>query len=140
MSNQPTNDFSGSNFNAPVNFASNYGDQSVTRIDTQNNYASDPTSQQALADLKQLINSIQQNNPNVTTEAQATNIIDVEFGSIEKKQPGKLASLCKQILNPERHLKATKATLAEVAKHYLEESVIAKAAITYLDTMSADPE
>ena len=140
MSNQPTNDFSGANFNAPVNFASNYGDQSVTRINTQNNYTSDPTSQQALADLKQLINSIQQNNPNVTTEAQATNIIDVEFRSIEKKQPGKLATLRKQILNPERHLKATKATLAEVAKHYLEESVFAKAAITYLDTMSADPE
>lgn len=40
---------------------------------------------------------------------------------------------------PECHAKAIKAALAEVAKHYLEESVLAKAVITYLDKMSEEP-
>jgi hypothetical protein len=46
--------------------------------------------------------------------------------------------LKRQILNPERHWTASKAAIAEVAKHYLQESVTAKAFITYIDTMSAD--
>jgi hypothetical protein len=44
------------------------------------------------------------------------------------------------LLNPESHLKATKASLAEISKHYLEESVVAKALITYTDTLSAEAE
>jgi hypothetical protein len=42
-------------------------------------------------------------------------------------------------LNPERHLQATKAALGEVAKHYLEESLWAKAGLTYLDKLSEEP-
>lgn len=37
-------------------------------------------------------------------------------------------------------IQATKATLGEVAKHYLEASVWSKAIITYLDKMSETPD
>lgn len=65
--------------------------------------------------------------------------------SIQKTNPtrwqtiqSQLQLLKRQLLNPESHFKATKATLAEVAKHYFEESVVSKALITYLDTLSAE--
>jgi hypothetical protein len=112
-------------------------EQVDTYIENQN--SAGPAFQQALADFQRLIHYLQNKYPNVTTETQAATIVASELPAIERKYPGKLSTLRKQLLNPERHLKATKATLAEVAKHYLEESVIAKAAITYLDTMSADP-
>lgn len=66
-------------------------------------------------------------------------IIDAEFTDIKQSPTHRLATLRQQILNPERHAQAIKATLGEVAKHYLEETVIAKAAITYLDKMSEEP-
>lgn len=47
--------------------------------------------------------------------------------------------MSRQLLNPERHLQATKAALGEVAKHYLEESLWAKAGLTYLDKLSEEP-
>jgi hypothetical protein len=50
-----------------------------------------------------------------------------------------LKLLKRQALNPERHFNATKEALSEVAKYYLEESVVGKALITYLNTMSDDP-
>lgn len=83
---------------------------------------------------------LQRQHPNITTETQAYEIIDAEFTTPTTANANKVATLRKQLLNPERHLQASKATLAEVAKHYLEESVWAKAFITYIDTMSTDPE
>ncbi len=67
-------------------------------------------------------------------------LIDVEFTEIQQSPTHNLATLRQQLLNPERHLQATKATLGEIAKHYLEESVWAKAVIAYLDTLSATPD
>jgi hypothetical protein len=93
-----------------------------------------------------LVHQLQQTHQ-PTTEVQAAEIIDVEFREIQNTNPTRwqtiqkqLQLLKRQLLNPESHFKATKATLAEVAKHYLEESVVSKAFITYLDTMSADPD
>jgi hypothetical protein len=112
-------------------------EQVDTYIENQNNV--DLVFQQALGELQRLISYLQSKYPSVTTEVQAANVIASELPAIEKKYPGKLATLRKQLLNPERHLKATKATLAEITKHYLEDSLLAKATITYFDTMSADP-
>jgi HEAT repeat protein len=136
MANQPKNDFSGATFQAPVNFGDN---PTGNFIGTQNNYAADPEVQSAIADIQIMISQLQAQYPQVTTETQALAILDVEFTEIKQNQTHKLATLRKQILNPERHLQAIKAALGEVAKHYLEESVWAKTTITYLDKLSEEP-
>jgi hypothetical protein len=121
------------NFHAPVHGAAGNVEGDV--IVNTYNYALDA----AIKELQTALTTLQQQHPNVATETQAVEIIDAEITAI-KPTSTKLSTLRKQLLNPERHLQASKATLAEVAKHYLEESVWAKAAITYLDTMSAHPD
>jgi hypothetical protein len=122
--------------------------QVFEQVDTyiENNYPKDEALKQQIPEVLQLVHQLQQTHQ-PTTEVQAAEIIDVEFCEIQNTNPTRwqtirkqLQLLKRQLLNPESHFKATKATLAEVAKHYLEESVVSKALITYLDTMSADPE
>ncbi len=122
--------------NAAVNLGGTiHGDQ----IGTQNQYANDPEVQGAIADLQTLLTQLQTQHPQVTTETEALAIIDAEFTEIQQSKTHRLATLRQQLLNPERHLQAIKATLGEVAKHYLEESVWAKASLTYLDKLSEQP-
>ena len=110
------------------------------QIGTQTQYTNDPEVQGAIADLQTLLTQLQTQHPHVTTETEAITIIDIaEFTEIKQSKTHKLATLRKQLLNPERHLQAIKATLGEVAKHYLEESVWAKASLTYLDKLSEEP-
>jgi hypothetical protein len=111
-----------------------------TVIGIQNRYPTDPEVQGAIADLQTLLTQLQTQHPQVTTETQALAIIDAEFTEIKQSPTNKLATLRKQLLNPERHTQAIKATLGEIAKHYLEESVWAKATLTYLDKMSETPD
>lgn len=98
-----------------------------------------------VAELRELVIQLQQKHE-PATEAEAITVIDAEFSEIQKtdlprwqvlQEQGKL--LQRQIFNRERHFAATKETLSEIAKHYLEESVLGKAAVTYLNTMSANP-
>jgi hypothetical protein len=119
----------------------NTGDVTVQgdQVGIQHNYAISQELNAALQDLKSSLAELQKQHPTVTTEVQAYDVIEAELINPINPTASKLATLRQQLLNPERHLKASKATLAEVAKHYLEESIWAKAFITYLDTMSADP-
>ena len=115
--------------------------QIFEKVDTyiENNYPNDPETKAAIADIQTLIAQLQTQHPQVTTETQALAIIDVEFTEIQQSKTHKLATLRQQLLNPERHLQATKAAVGEIAKHYLEESVWAKTIITYLDKLSEEP-
>jgi hypothetical protein len=122
--------------------------QVFEQVDTyiENNYPKDEALKQQIPEVRQLVHQLQQTHQ-PTTEVQAAEIIDVEFREIKKTNPTRWQTIRKQLqllklqlLNPESHLKATKATLAEVAKHYLEESLVSKALITYLDTMSAETD
>jgi hypothetical protein len=121
--------------------------QVFEHVDTyiEHNHAADEALNQQIKDLSTLINTLQTNH-RPTTETEALAIINAEFHEIKTTQPtrwqslqNQLHMLKRQLLNPERHLSAGKATFSEVAKHYLEESVVAKAIITYLETMSEDP-
>ncbi len=133
------NSFKIGTFNAP-NAALNLGGTVAgAQIGTQNQYTNDPEVQDAIADLQTLLNQLQAQHPQVTTETEALAIIDAEFTEIQQSKTHRLATLRQQLLNPERHLQAIKATLGEVAKHYLEESVWAKASLTYLDKLSEQP-
>jgi phage shock protein A len=106
----------------------------------ENNHSTDPEIKKAIADLTLLLTQLQTQYPQVTTESQALTVLDAEFTEIQHSTTHPLVTLRQQLLNPERHLQAIKATLAEIAKHYLEESVWSKAAITYLDKMSETPD
>jgi hypothetical protein len=121
--------------------------QVFEHVDTyiEHNHAADDTLKHQIKDLITLVNTLQTTH-NPSTETEALTIIDAEFHEIQATQPTRwqtlqpqIQLLKRQILNPERHLSAGKAALSEVAKHYLEDSVIAKALITYLETLSADP-
>ncbi len=105
----------------------------------ENNYLTDSDTEAAIADLQTLLTQLQTQHPQVTTEPQALAIIDAEFTEIKRSNPHRLVTLRQQLLNPERHLQATKAAFGEFAKHYLEESVWAKMIITYLDKLSEEP-
>jgi HEAT repeat protein len=108
-------------------------------IGEQSNYAQDQELKDVLGELKIFLTQLQEQHPQITTETQALEIIDAEFTAIEHSESSRVKVLRKQLLNPERHLQATKATLGEVVKHYLEESIWAKAIITYLDKLSEEP-
>jgi HEAT repeats len=107
------------------------GDQ----IGIQYNYSNDPEIQAASIELKTLLSELQEKHPSITTPEQALSIVDVEFTEIKQANNRKLVQLSQFLLDPKRHFKAIKATASEVAKHYLEESVWAKATITYIDTL-----
>jgi hypothetical protein len=108
-------------------------------IGIQNSYTTNPKVQGAVADLQALLTQLQTQHPQIITEAEALPIIDAEFTEIKQSPTSKLITLRQQILNPERHAQAIKATMGEVAKHYLEDSVWAKATLTYFDKMSETP-
>ncbi|MBD1915147.1 MULTISPECIES: hypothetical protein [Cyanophyceae] len=133
------NSFNIQNFNtnnAAVNLGGTIeGDQ----IGTQNHYSHAPEVQEAVVELQTLLTQLQTQHSTVTTETEAIAIIDAEFTEIKQTPAHRLATLRQQLLNPERHTQAIKATLGEIAKHYLEETVLAKAAITYLDKLSEEP-
>lgn len=112
------------------------GDQ----IGTQHQQDASPEVNQAIAELQTLVTQLQTQHPNVNTETEALTIIDAEFTTIRQSPNHRLATLRQQLLNPERHAQALKATVEEVAKYYLEESLIAKVLITYLSKMSETPE
>jgi chaperonin cofactor prefoldin len=111
----------------------------------EHNHVADDTLKHQIKDLTTLVNTLQ-TTYNPSTETEALTIIDAEFREIQITQPtrwqslqNQLQLLKRQLLNPERHLSASKAALNEVAKNYFEDSVVAKAILTYLETMSEDP-
>lgn len=122
--------------------ANNYYEQG-THTHTHN-YAADESTKQQVSELRQFVIELQQSDQ-PTTEAQGRQVIKERLGALQQtdqsrwqKIKNQALLLKRQILNPERHWTASKAAIAEVAKHYLQESVTAKAFITYIDTMSAD--
>ena len=106
----------------------------------ENNYPTNPEVKTVIADLTLLLTQLQTQHPQVTTEFQALTVLDAEFTEIRQSTTHPFVTLRQQLLNPERHLQAIKATFAEVAKHYLEESVWSKAVVTYLDKLSETPD
>jgi len=133
------NNFNIQNFNTNHTAINLGGTIEGNQIGTQNYDATDLEVQSAIADLQTLLTQLQTQHPHVTTETEAIAIIDAEFTEIKQSPGNKLVTLRQQILNPERHAQALKATLGEIAKHYLEESVWAKATLTYLDKLSETP-
>jgi hypothetical protein len=122
--------------------------QVFEQVDTynENHYPIDPEVNSAIANFRTILTNLQTQHPTVTTETQALEIIEAEIATLQTTTPSRwqtirpqISILKRQLLNPERHAQAIKATLGEIAKHYLEESVWAKALLTYLDKFSEEP-
>jgi predicted NACHT family NTPase len=149
MAEQPNVTISGGTFNGPINFASNQGSQPTTIIDIQNNYFNfntDEALRKEIADLNRFIAELDAKHPNIQTETDAEQILDAEILAVQTDNPTRWQSLRhqmsllkRQLLNPERHLQAAKATLIEVTKTAYEKSLIVKAIITYIDKLSEEP-
>jgi HEAT repeats len=118
------------------------------------NYATDPnllhTIQNLLqqnTDLNNFITELETQSPNPQTEAEAEAARDQAITRLQTTNPTlwqtirqQMRTLKRQILNPERHAQAAKATLVEVTKAYWEKSLIAKAIVTYIDKLSETPD
>jgi HEAT repeat protein len=134
------------------NFTPNQGTQNLTQIETQNNYSTDPNLLQTIqnllqqnTDLHNFITDLETQSPQ--TEAEAETARDRAITDLQTTNPilwktirTQMRTLKHQILNPERHAQAAKATLVEVTKAYWEKSLIAKAIITYIDKLSETPD
>jgi hypothetical protein len=111
-----------------------------TIIGKQINQTNDPEIKAAIIDLQTLITTLQTQHPTVTSEIEALTIIDAEFTEIKRNPSHKLATLRKQLLNPERHLQAFKAAAVDYAKTTVEKNPLIQAAITYIDKLSETPD
>lgn len=113
-------------------------EQVDTYIENQSPQTSALEVKATVHELRTLFAQLQTQHPQVTSETEALTILDAEFTEIKQTKTHRLTTLHKQLLNPERHLQATKAALGEIAKHYLE-SVWVKTLLTYLDKLSEEP-
>jgi hypothetical protein len=128
----------------------NTGDMNIQgdQVGIQHNYfGTDPALSKQIADLQQLIADLEIQHPNLAGEAATQAIVDNALTEIQTQQPDRWQKirhqttiLKQQLLNPERHLQASKATLVEVTKAAWEKSLIIKAVITYLDKLSETPD
>jgi HEAT repeats len=151
----PPNPMSETPKNYPIfNIASvgniNTGDVNIQgdQVGIQHNYfGTDPALSKQIADLQQLIADLEVKHPHLTGEEAALAIVDNALTEIQTQQPDRwqkirqqITILKQQLINPERHLQASKATLVEVTKAAWEKSLIVKAVITYLDKFSETPD
>jgi hypothetical protein len=128
----------------------NTGDVNIQgdQIGIQHNYfGTDPALSEQIADLQQLIADLELQHPNPAEETAALAIVDNALTTMQTQQPDRWQKirhqttiLKQQLLNPDRHLQASKATLVEVTKAAWEKSLIVKAVITYLDKFSETPD
>jgi HEAT repeat protein len=149
MSDQPTISITGGTFNAPLNLAPNQGHQPTTIIiGTQNNYfGADAALLQQITDLQQFITELETQHPHIQTLPAAEAARDQAITYIQATNPTRWQTirhqmhlLKRQLLSPERHAQATKASLVEVTKKWCENSLIATAIITYIDKLSETPD
>jgi internalin A len=104
-------------------------------IISSNQFVTDPEVKSAIQEIIQLLQNLQTNHPNVS-EAEATEIINAEFINLQTQNPSQWQNITRNLLNPERWLQGGKAALVATAEHYVDNSVIYKAGLAFLDKFS----
>ena len=113
ISNQPINNTININGNSPIQIhQQNEGEANF------NNYASDTSINNAIDEIKNILNELNNKYSNVS-ETTATEIINAEFTHIQNKQPEKWAMI-KHIFDGKRWLNGGKTALIKVGEHYSE--------------------
>jgi hypothetical protein len=98
-------------------------------------YISNPEVESAIQEVNKILQNLQTKNPNVT-ETEATEIINAEFINLQTQNPSQWKNITRNLLNPERWLQGGKAALVATAEHYVDNSVIYKAGLAFLDKFS----
>jgi internalin A len=98
-------------------------------------YATDPEVKSAIKEVIKLLQNLQTNHPNVT-QTEAIEIINAEFTTLQTQNPSLWKNITSNLLNPERWLQGGKAALVATAEHYVDNSVIYKAFLAFLDKFS----
>lgn len=93
----------------------------------------------AIEEIDKLLQRWQNENLNAT-ESEAQNIIEAEITSFKTEQPNKWQTLVKQLLNKERWINGGRASLFAIAEHYLDNNVVYKAGLAFLDDFSSTPD
>jgi vesicle coat complex subunit len=101
-------------------------------------YVKDPQQVQALSDAILILQTLQNAHP-LVTQAQAHDIIDVQFREIQANEPQRWQLLQRQLLNRERWLNGGKAALVEAAQT-LADKLWLNVFIAFLDGFSADED
>lgn len=127
MTEQSNPNFSGATFNAPVNFASNYGNQAqnLSIQNTEQNF------EVVLTDFKQFVDDLQTQNPNVNTPETATQTITVQAKKLPQPR-------FQNFLDLKRLWKGSKKASLKVGEHFAESNVWGKGAIAFLEGVSED--
>jgi predicted NACHT family NTPase len=127
MTEQSNPNFSGATFNAPVNFASNYGNQAqnINIETTEQNF------DLILADFKQFISDLQAQHPNVNTPELATQTI---VSQAKQLPPARLQNF----LSLKRLWNGTKKATLKAGEHLAENNIWGKAGIGFLEGVSDD--
>lgn len=127
MADKPTNDFSGGTFNAPLNFAPNYGNQAQNLTVNTNEQNFDIL----LADFKQFVDALQVQHPGISTPEAATQTIANQAGLLPKPR-------WQNFLNLKRLWNGGKKAGLKVGEHFAESNVWGKGAIAFLEGVSED--
>ncbi|NJN74804.1 MAG: hypothetical protein HC799_19475 [Limnothrix sp. RL_2_0] len=127
MTEQSHPNFSGATFNAPINFAPNYGNQAqnLNIQDTEQNF------EVALTDFKQFVTDLQTQYPNVNTPEAATQTITVQAKHLPQPR-------LQNFLNLKRLWNGSKKAGLKVGEHFAESNVWGKGAIAFLEGVSED--
>ncbi len=102
----------------------------------EHNYAAQPDKSKAVAEMHQLLESLERQYP-IVTEAEAKNIIEAEIVSIQTCEPQRWQMLRKELLNRERWFNGGKAALVE-ATQTLADKLWLNVLVAFLDGFSAD--
>ncbi|MEA5535423.1 COR domain-containing protein [Crocosphaera sp. XPORK-15E] len=97
----------------------------------QNNYTSDSSIKNSLDEIREMLNKLNHENPNIN-ETEATEIIQAEFTEIQRNQPQKW-EVIKPVFDRERWLNGGKTALIKVGEHYSENNVFYKAAVGFVE-------
>ena len=127
MTEQSNPNLSGATFNAPVNFAPNYGIQ-AQNLNMQN---TEQHFEVVLTDFKQFVTDLQTQYPNVNTPETATQTITVQAKQLPQARS-------QNFLNLKRLWNGSKKAGLKVGEHFAENNVWGKGAIAFLEGVSED--
>jgi hypothetical protein len=122
----------GKNISGPVTVQGN-----VTNIESSSTI--DPMMQRSIYDILKILQELHQTYP-TTTEAQASQILDVELEELQTTNPKKWHLLRQSLLNPERWFNGGKAALTAALDHLANENLFAKAGVALLEGLSQEPD
>ena len=94
-----------------------------------NNYASDTSINNALDEMRKILDELNNKYPNLS-ETEAIETIDLEFTHIQNNQPEKWA-IIKHIFDGKRWINGGKTALIKVGEHYSENNVFCKAVVGF---------